>query len=159
MIKKDKKTDLRGLKIAEGALIATLVSAIALFIIGPDRIYLFFDSFKQADREEQEAYRAKIENLRLQAKLNEEREKLDRVKSAQREQMLLGEKRQQQLELIAKIAQSDAESKEKQAKWERFYQQSPSCKTPKDWRQNVECANELMKAEERFEALYKAGKL
>ncbi|MGR8933443.1 MAG: hypothetical protein ACU837_03545 [Gammaproteobacteria bacterium] len=157
--KNEKDADLRGLKIAEWALGIVFVGAVTLFFVGPDRIYFFIDSFFQADREIQAAYQARLENLKLQMKRNERQEELDRIKSEQQEQRRLEEKQRQQQQILAKIMKADAVSKEKQAKWERFYRQSPGCKEPKKWKQKVECADELMRAEERFEALYREGKL
>lgn len=153
-----KKSDFR-LKVGEWVLVGTLVVSISLLFIGSDRIYLFIDSFNKAERQEQAEAAAKLENLRIQAKLNAAKDAQDHLAAEQRQRQSLEEKQRQQSQLLEKMQQAQTQDREKQAKWERYFKESAACIAPKDWKKQVECADERMKAEERFEELYKSGKL
>jgi hypothetical protein len=148
-------------KIAAVILLGVFFIGMAFFLIGSDKIALFIESFDQEERKAQAETQAKIERLKLQQKLNEERVQQERIKAEEQQRMLMEEKRQQQLKLFEKLQKEDVQGKEKQAKWELFYRKSrsPLCIEPKEWNRQVQCANERLQAEERFETLYKAGKL
>jgi hypothetical protein len=154
-----KKFPFSGLKISTMVLLGVLLISIALFLIGSDKILFFLDSFNRAEREAQAEAQAKIESLKLQQKRNEAQAERDHIKAEQQQRMIMEEKRQQQLKLFEKLKQDNVQNQEKQAKWQLYYQISKDCIKPKEWKQEVECADERLKALLRFEELYKAGKI
>lgn len=146
-------------KIGQWILVIILLLTIGLYFVGPDRIYLFIDSFGRAERLAQAETEARLENLRLQAKLNEAKDKQDHIAAEQRLKQLEEEKKQKQLQLMERIEKDIKQDMEREAKWERYYQPKGVCAKPKVWEKKVECVNERLKARQRFDELYAAGKL
>lgn len=153
------KDDLFGLKIGTILLIVFFLLSICLYFLGPERILNFFEAINAAERQAQQERQEKILAYRLQAKRNAA---LVAQESLQREEKLRQErelKEQRQRELIAKIHDHSGSSEDKQAKWRLFFKESPLCVKTNNWKQQVECADERMKAEQQFEVLYRDGKL
>jgi hypothetical protein len=154
-----KKEDLLGLKIGTGLLIGCFLISIGLYIVGPDKVISFFESFDAAEKKAQQEAQDKIEFYRVQAKRNEALVEQERMQQQEKERREMEMKQLQQRALLSKMNENNQETKDKQAKWQRFFKENPLCANPKNWKQQVECADERMKAEEQFEALYRAGKI
>jgi uncharacterized protein YhaN len=147
------------MKLSAAILLGCLSLSIVFFLIGPQKIVLFVGSFSQSDRETQQEAQQKIERYRLQAKQNEAKAEEERIQAEAQLRLQMDQKQRQQEELLAKINNRDAETQDKQLKWTRFFRESSTCVKPQTWEKQVACADERMKAEQRFEELYREGKL
>lgn len=131
-----------GLMLGMGTVWAIYVMVVSTFVMGTVK-----------DMQEQTTHRvnAQVEKIRIQAQQQKLAAEQETVRKAQERADL----QRQQLEA------AEAEMRERQAKeaaWERFYKKRAECENPPTNAVFVECGNEYMRAQRKFEQLWEARK-
>lgn len=138
--------------------LTVLVLAIAIFAWGYD--FFFDDDFIDFDDKKAESPKGGIVSIPVPAVNEEQPERFEPRPLQPPPKEMRSPKSAKVEKELSQRAISDKERRAKEEKWAVFYKASPKCKArDSSWQIVVECANELLKANEEFERLYREGKI